>query len=233
MSVAAVGHLFAGIGGGLYADLILGLRSSWAVDSDAYCATVLRARASDGTFPGLEVYECDVDSAPALSCDVLCGGFPCQAFSGATRGRNAAEKNAWPQMLRFVDRTSPPIVFMENVEKEPICGACSDLEARGYRVGALVLGCSDLGADHERDRVWALAHSDRARELLMSIHAEVAMRAPIRGGVWATGPEQCRVAHGSARRGDRLGGAGNAQSPVVAAVAFGMLLSRAVGGGRS
>ena len=48
-------HLFAGIGGGIYADLILGHEPVHAVEWDPYCCAVLREK-----FPGLHVVEDDV-----------------------------------------------------------------------------------------------------------------------------------------------------------------------------
>lgn len=52
-------HLFAGAGGGLLADLILGHEPICAVEWDAYCCAVLRERADEGWFPGLHVFEGD------------------------------------------------------------------------------------------------------------------------------------------------------------------------------
>ena len=46
-------HLFAGAGGGLLADLILGHTPVGAVEINPYCCDVLRARRDDGWFPGL------------------------------------------------------------------------------------------------------------------------------------------------------------------------------------
>ena len=53
-------HLFAGHGGGLLADLILGHTPVVAVEWDGYACQVLRERAADGWFPGLRVWEGDV-----------------------------------------------------------------------------------------------------------------------------------------------------------------------------
>jgi hypothetical protein len=44
-------HLFAGHGGGLLADLILGHEPIVAVEWDGYACQVLRERAADGWFP--------------------------------------------------------------------------------------------------------------------------------------------------------------------------------------
>ena len=53
-------HLFAGIGGGLLADRILGHNPIVAVEWDKYACQVLRERAADGWFPNLRVWEGDV-----------------------------------------------------------------------------------------------------------------------------------------------------------------------------
>lgn len=53
-------HLFAGAGGGLLCDLILGHKPIIAVEWDEYACQVLRERAADGWFPDLHVWEGDV-----------------------------------------------------------------------------------------------------------------------------------------------------------------------------
>ena len=53
-------HLFAGVGGGLLADRILGHDPIIAVEWDRYACQVLRERAADGWFPNLRVWEGDV-----------------------------------------------------------------------------------------------------------------------------------------------------------------------------
>ena len=75
-------HLFAGIGGGLLADLILGHEPVCAVEIDPYCCAVLRDRRGEGWFPDLHVHEGDVrlwDPSPwAGGVDCIAAGFPCQ-----------------------------------------------------------------------------------------------------------------------------------------------------------
>lgn len=73
-------HLFAGAGGGIYADLLLGHRPCAAVELDAYCRDVLVARQWDGTLPWFPIYEDVRDFAgkPWRGCiDIIAGGFPC------------------------------------------------------------------------------------------------------------------------------------------------------------
>ncbi|MCK7495162.1 MAG: DNA cytosine methyltransferase [Comamonadaceae bacterium] len=73
-------HLFAGAGGGLLGDLILGHTPIGAVEFDPYCCAVLRERAADGWFPGLRVHEGDIrlfdPSEYAGRVDCLHAGFP-------------------------------------------------------------------------------------------------------------------------------------------------------------
>jgi site-specific DNA-cytosine methylase len=54
MSQLRVGHLFAGIGGGILSDLILGHKPIFAVEWDKYCCQVLRERVEDGWFEEMQ-----------------------------------------------------------------------------------------------------------------------------------------------------------------------------------
>ena len=83
-------HLFAGAGGGLLADLILGHRPITAVEIDSYCCTLLRERAAGGWWPGLDVHETDIrewnPSKYTGRVDCVHAGFPCQDISLAGTG---------------------------------------------------------------------------------------------------------------------------------------------------
>jgi DNA (cytosine-5)-methyltransferase 1 len=88
-------HLFAGHGGGLLADLILGHRPIAAVEWDGYACQVLRERAADGWFPGLRVHEGDISlfdpSEYTGIVDCIHAGFPCQDISVAGKQAGVSE----------------------------------------------------------------------------------------------------------------------------------------------
>jgi DNA (cytosine-5)-methyltransferase 1 len=214
--------LFAGAGGGILGGRLLEWRTVCAVEWDAYAASVLCARQNDGILAPFPIWD-DVrtfDGRPWRGLvDVVSGGFPCQAYSSASRGRVVAE-DLWPEMCRVVADVAPRYVFAENVQKRAIDRAADELESMGYTVRAIALSAADVGADHVRGRYWLRAHADNEGELLRRINAEVASGARIRPRVWSTGPEQSRVAHGVAARVDRLRAIGNGQVSAVAALAW-------------
>ncbi len=218
-------HLFAGAGGGVLAGMLLGHRCIGAVEIDPYCRGVLAARQADGTLPTFPVFT-DVrtfDARPYRGrADIVAGGFPCQAFSSASRGRRVAD-DLWPEMLRVVADVAPRYVFAENVSREAIDQAADDLESLGYSTRCTALSAADLGADHIRSRYWLLAHADDQGELCGGQYAEMAGMPSIRHGVWASEPREFRVPDGMAFGVDRMRAIGNGQVPIVAAAAFAML----------
>ena len=166
-------HLFAGAGGGLLADLILGHEPVCAVEWDAYCCQVLRERASEGWFPNLQVFEGDVRVFPASDwkgrVDCIHAGFPCQPHSVAGKRKGADDdRNLWPATAGIIGEIRPPWVFLENVPGLVSNGfigtVLGDLARLGYDARWTVLGADQVGAPHRRDRWWCLAHA-QGREI--------------------------------------------------------------------
>ena len=220
--------LFAGAGGGILAGELLGWRCIAAVEYNTHAASILVARQNDGTLRPFPIWD-DVrtfDGRPLRGrVDVVSGGFPCQKFSSASRGRRVAE-DRWPDMLRVVADVAPGEVFAENVAHKAIDAAADDLEALGYAVHCLELSASDVGADHIRRRYWLRAHADVHCELCSAEHAEVAELPGIRPRIWETHPDEPRVSDGVADWMDRLAATGNGQVPAVAAIAWRLLGGR-------
>jgi DNA (cytosine-5)-methyltransferase 1 len=214
--------LFAGAGGGILGGRLLGWRTVCAVEWDAYAASVLVARQNDHSLEPFPVWD-DVrtfDGRPWRGVvDVVSGGFPCQGYSGAARGRTVAE-DLWPEMRRIVADVAPRYVFAENVVRRAIDRAADDLEEMGYYVRCLPLSASDVGADHSRPRYWLLAHANVYSKLRLSFDAKAPMRQGVCPSVWAAEPDEPRVVDGLARRMDRIEATGNGQVPCVAATAF-------------
>jgi DNA (cytosine-5)-methyltransferase 1 len=152
--------------------------------------------------------------------DLVSGGFPCQAFSSAARGRNLAEKDLWGEMRRVIGEVQPKCVFAENVSERAILQASEDLLGMGYNSKYIKLSASDVGADHVRQRYWLLAYTDYYCELCRTEYAKVACVQELRNRVWEADPGELRVFDGLANRMDRLKAAGNGQVPIVAASAW-------------
>src|SRR4030067_2473346 len=160
-------HLFAGIGGGLLADLILGHRPIIAVEWDKYACRILRERAAGGWFPHLSVWEGDVrmfdPSEYAGRVDCIHAGFPCQDISVAGKQAGLGEgtrSGLYREVLRIAGVVRPRYIFLENVSailSNGLGTVLGDLAARGEGCRWLCIRASDVGAPHGRDRWFCLA----------------------------------------------------------------------------
>jgi len=165
--------LFAGAGGGILGGHLLGWRTVCAVEWEPYAASVLAARQNDGLLPPFPIWD-DVqtfDGRPWRgSVDVVSGGFPCQDISVAGKGAgiDGARSGMWSHMARIVGEVRPRYVFVENSPALLTRGlgrVLGDLAALGYDCRWTVLGAGDVGAPHQRDRFWLVAHSNCVRQL--------------------------------------------------------------------
>ena len=216
-------HLFAGAGGGILASELLGFNTVCAVERDEYCQHVLVQRQNDGVLPCFPIWDdvCTFRGEPWRgTVDLVSGGFPCQAFSPAARGRNIASKDLWPEMRRIVREVCPKLVFAENVSEQAILEAQTDLLEDGYNSINIKMSAGELGADHLRERFWLLAYTDMYSQLCRREYAETQNMPQLYGGIWQTIPDQLRASDGVAYRMDRLKAVGNGQVPLVAAMAF-------------
>ena len=97
--------------------------------------------------------------------DCVIAGYPCQPFSVAgKRGGESDPRHLWPEVARIVDECQPAFGFFENVSGHLVLGfdtVAEDLERLGYRVAAGVFTASEVGASHQRERLFILAHSPR------------------------------------------------------------------------
>ena len=99
-------------------------------------------------------------------CDVIIGGFPCQAFSiaGYRQGFNdeKGRGNLFFEMCRFIKDKKPRVVFLENVKNlvghdngNTFRVILESLENLGYHVKYQVLNAKDYGnVPHGRERIY-------------------------------------------------------------------------------
>ena len=154
--------LFAGAGGGILGGKLLGWRTVCAVEWEPYPASVLCARQNDKILETFPIWD-DVqtfDGHPWRGVvDVISGGFPCQDISAAGKGDglDGERSGMWKHMARLVGEVRPRFVFVENSPMLTSRGGTrviADLTALGYDTRWTVMGAADVGAPHQRDRIW-------------------------------------------------------------------------------
>ena len=157
--------LFAGAGGGILGGHLLGWRTVCAVEWEQYPASVLCARQNDGLLPPFPIWD-DVqnfDGKPWRGIvDVISGGFPCQDISAAGRGAGIGGERSgmWGEMARIIHEVRPRYVFVENspmLTSRGLGRVLGDLASMGFDARWGVLGAADVGANHQRDRIWIVA----------------------------------------------------------------------------
>ena len=220
--------LFAGAGGGILGGRLLGWRTICGVEIDKFCRDRIMQRQDEGHIEAFPIWD-DVNTFDGSRwrglVDLVSGGFPCQAFSSATRGRATAE-SMWPQMLRVVGEVQPRFVFAENVSEDAICEAQADLADCGYATARVCIRATDLGADHPRRRWWLLADADHESELVGPEYAEMERVAERGARLWEAEPYDPGVDDGMAGRVDRYRAIGNGQLPTMVVAAWCALTSK-------
>ena len=218
--------LFSGIGG-----FSLGLESAGVAktvafcDYEKWCQKVLKKH-----WPHVPIYG-DVKEltherlkADGIdTVDIITGGYPCQPFSvaGSQKGEQDS-RHVWPEMFRLVQELRPIFVIGENVSGHIKLGldtVLENLESEGYTARTFSISATSIGANHKRERVWIIAHSNSQR--LQGFGAKHELRegktkVPFSWlRWWESEPRIRRVAHGIPQRVDRLKGLGNAVVPQI------------------
>ncbi|WP_416372779.1 DNA cytosine methyltransferase [Agrobacterium pusense] len=114
--------------------------------------------------------------------DGLIGGIPCQPHSlaGRKQGQND-ERDLWSDARRIIVQSGAWFVLIENVSgmlsagADEIAGAervCRDLHKLGFSVEGGLFTASEVGAPHQRERVFILGVADAHRERLERIGAD-------------------------------------------------------------
>ena len=95
--------------------------------------------------------------------DLITGGYPCQPFSSAGKRAGTDDpRHLWPYIREAIRIISPARVFFENVEGHISLGlsrVLNDLEELGYKTTWGIFSAREVGAPHQRKRVYIMGDS--------------------------------------------------------------------------
>ena len=173
--------LCAGYGGidlGLHRVFGQKLRTIAFSEIEAFAVENLLAKMEAGLLPAAPVWT-DLRTFPWADfqgVDLLSGGFPCQPFSAAgKRNADSDPRHLFPAIIEGIRHAKPGIVFLENVEgivsaklagddwRDPagtpvLLHVLRELERVGYKATAGIFSASEVGAPHQRKRIFILAY---------------------------------------------------------------------------
>lgn len=154
--------LFAGVGGFRVALEKAGAKCVFSSEIDKFALQVYKANFSEDADG--DITKIAVEDVPAH--DVLCAGFPCQAFStvGKRKGFSDPRGTLFFDVLRIAKHRKPKVLLLENVKGllthndgdtfETIKNSLVDL---GYVVNWKVIEATMFGLPQRRARVFVVA----------------------------------------------------------------------------
>ena len=153
--------LFAGLGGFRLALESFGAKCVYSNEWDKYAQKVYQMNFGDK--PEGDITLVDENKIPYH--DILCAGFPCQAFSisGKQKGFEDSRGTLFFDIARIVKAKKPKVVFMENVKNfvshdngktlKVVQNTMIDL---GYDFYYDILNSLDFGIPQNRERIYML-----------------------------------------------------------------------------
>ena len=209
------------------------------VEIEAFAIANLVAKMEEGKLDPAPIFT-DLKTFPAhlfRDCvDLITGGYPCQPFSAAGQRKGTDDpRHLWPYIREHINAIRPSRTFLENVEGHISLGlnsVISDLEEDGYSATWGIFSAREVGAPHQRKRVYIMADCESQRvqrlwpcgeqkpdthgqEKLPMCEGERPRQAP-----WLPEPRVDRVVDGCANRVDRIRLLGNGVVPQTAAKAW-------------
>jgi DNA (cytosine-5)-methyltransferase 1 len=157
--------LFAGIGGFRLALETFGCECIYTSDFDKYAQIAYIDNFGGEVFGDIT----QIDEKYIPEHDILCGGFPCQAFSlaGKKQGFDDTRGTLFFDVARIIKEHNPKVLFLENVknlishDKGNTFKKIKDtIEELGYTVYYKVLNAKDFGVPQNRARVYIICFKD-------------------------------------------------------------------------
>ncbi len=145
--------------------VIANLRSVALCEIEAFACANLVAKMEAGLMEPAPIWT-DLKTFPWESfrdrVDILTGGYPCQPFSAAGKRLGTEDpRHLWPYIASGIRLLRPKLCFFENVEGHISLGlreVIGELEQMCYKVSFGIFSAREVGAPHQRKRVFIMAH---------------------------------------------------------------------------
>jgi len=154
-----IGSLCSGYGGlDMAVEAYYNAETVWMCDIDKYSSIVIKERWGLPNLGDLKT----VDWSALEPIDILTAGYPCQPFSTAGQRKGLEdERHIWPYIKEIISTLQPKRVILENVRGHLTLGfkeVLKDLTEIGYDAKWAIVRASDVGAPHQRARLFVIAY---------------------------------------------------------------------------
>ncbi|MGW0550521.1 DNA cytosine methyltransferase [Streptomyces altiplanensis] len=162
-----IGSLCSGYRGlDMAVEAVFGGTTAWVSDIDPGASAILAHHWPDTPNLGDLTTTLWEDVEPV---DIVCGGYPCQPFSSAGQRKGTGdERHIWPWIARALGVLRPRVAIFENVAGHLRLGfdtVLADLAALGFDAEWCTVRASEVGAPHQRNRLFILATASDAPHL--------------------------------------------------------------------
>ena len=176
------------------------------VEWEDWPRTVLIAAQRAGYFAPAPIWD-DLRSFDARpfrgAFDIVLAGYPCQPFSAAGKRGGANDlRHLWPEVARVIRECAPEWVFVENVAGHVSLGletVLRELWDMGYTPAAGLFSAAEVGAPHQRLRIFILAHTDEPASRHGKLQSGGQQRLHPQGGSTGAGHPELVDAQGDGR----------------------------------
>ena len=153
--------LFSGIGAFRIAFESFGAKCVFSIDKDKYASETYDKNFNTQSHGDI----CNFKEEDIPEHDILCAGFPCQAFSisGKQLGFDDMRGTLFFEIIRIVKHHTPKIIFLENVSNlrkhdpgKTFAIIKENLEKSGYNIYSKVINASKYGIPQSRKRIYII-----------------------------------------------------------------------------
>ena len=156
-----IGSLCTGYGGlDMAVEAYFDAEMVWCAEIDKYASQLIVQRFNKPNLGDIKQIKWD----QVEPIDILTAGYPCQPFShaGFRKGLDD-ERHIWPYIKEAISHLRPSYVILENVRGHLSLGfsaVLGDLAEIGYDAKWKIVRASDVGAPHQRARLFIIAYSN-------------------------------------------------------------------------